>query len=77
MWVVTIRDPEGEWAGCFEDDAVAESLTTLDMPPSSATATFAPQAGEEDVRRVVDCLDRVLAGGDVSVGVTARRTDVR
>ncbi len=77
VWVVGIGYPEGDWAGCFEDDSVAQSLMSADMPASRAAATFTPQASEEDVRRVVDCLDRSLTGGDVSVGVTAQRTDQR
>lgn len=73
VWVVGIGHPRGEWTSCFEDDSVAESLMTADLPSSSASATFTPQAREEDVRRVLDCLDRSLTGGDVSVRVTAVR----
>lgn len=73
VWVVGIGYPEGEWVPCFEDDSVAETLMTADMPASSASATFTPQASEEDVRRVLDCLDRSLTGGDVGVRVVAQR----
>lgn len=72
VWVVGIGYPEGEWASCFEDDSIAQSLMTFDMPTSSATATFTAEARELDVRRVLDCLDRSLTGGDVSVSVTAQ-----
>ncbi|WP_024288545.1 hypothetical protein [Cellulomonas sp. KRMCY2] len=67
VWVVGIGYPQGEWAGCFEDDSVAEALMTADMPASSATATFTRGAREEDVRRVLGCLDRSLTGGAVTV----------
>lgn len=66
-WVVGIRYPQGEWSECFEDDSVAEALMTADMPASGATATFTRGAREEDVRRVLGCLDRSLTGGTVTV----------
>ena len=72
VWVVGIGYPEGEWASCFEDDSVAESLMTADLPASSATAAFTPQASAKDVRHALDCLDHSLTGGDVSVTVTAQ-----
>lgn len=70
VWVVEIGYPEGDWATCFEDDAVARSVTTLDLPASRATATLTADADEHDVRRILDCLDGSRSGGDVSV--TAR-----
>lgn len=63
VWVVGIGYPKGEWTSCFDDELIAESLMT---------ATFRPRASEEGVRRVVDCLDRSLAEGDVSVSMMAQ-----
>lgn len=71
VWVVSLDHPEGDWAVCLTDEAVADSVMTADVPTSAASATFGASAGEEDVRRVLDCLDRALTGGDA--GVTARR----
>ncbi|WP_182113531.1 hypothetical protein [Actinotalea sp. JY-7876] len=75
VWFVGMAYPEGDWTPCVDDDSVAESHMTADMPTSRAAATFTPEADEDDVRRVLDCLDRSLTGGDVSVGVTAQRDD--
>lgn len=71
VWVVGIGDPRGGWSECFDDDAVAESLMTADLPTSGASATFRAAASEEDVRRVLDCLDRALTEGTVSVTTRA------
>lgn len=65
-WVVEIRHPRGDLGAC-DDDAVAESLMTADAPPSSATIAFEPWASDADVRRVLDCLDRSLTGGEITV----------
>lgn len=69
VWVVGISHPRGGWSACFDDDAVAESLMTADLPSSGASATFAVDASESDVRRVLGCLDRTLTGGEVTVRV--------
>lgn len=67
VWVVGISHPRGGWSACFDDDAVAESLMTADLPTSGASATFAVDASGSDVHRVLRCLDRTLTGGDVTV----------
>ncbi|MGW6130142.1 hypothetical protein ACWFNE_08965 [Cellulomonas sp. NPDC055163] len=70
-WVIGIRHPRGDLSACG-DDAVAESLMTADVPPSSATITLEPWASAADARRVLDCLDRSLTGGEVTVTTRPR-----
>jgi hypothetical protein len=71
VWVVGIRHPQGDWASCFDDDSIASSLMTADLPSSGGSATFTPDAREGDVRRVLTCLDRSLTSGTAAVTVTA------
>jgi len=66
-WVIGLEDPRGRWAECFDDDVVAQSLATADMPTSHASATLHPTATKADVRRITGCLDDFLTGGAMTV----------
>lgn len=70
VWVVAITDPRGGWSACFDDDAVAQSIMSGDLPTSGASAAFHRDAVEDDVRRVLGCLDGAHTGGRVRVSTT-------
>ena len=69
-WAIALTSPEGDWAGCLDDPAMAQPLTSSDVPVSRVVAPSAPGATEADVRRVVNCLSAALTGGTIEVGRT-------
>jgi hypothetical protein len=63
-WAVQLSEPEGDWASCLDDPALAGPTTY----GSTVTAVSATGATEVDVQRVLDCLDGAMTGGTVQVG---------
>lgn len=56
---------------CFEDEAVSESFTTLDMPGSGASGTIGADRAPGDVQRIVDCVERMAPHVEIRVASQA------
>ncbi|MEP7762872.1 hypothetical protein [Sanguibacter sp. 25GB23B1] len=59
--------PQGDVTSCVRDRSVSSSLMSADLPSSGTSIQLEDSATRDDVQRVLDCLDRALSGGDISV----------
>lgn len=66
-WVVGIAHPRGEYGHCVTDSAVEDAWSTADMPSSSASISFKPDAAKVDVQRLLRCLEDSLTSGEIEL----------
>lgn len=75
-WHVFVSGPRGDESRiepCLKDAAIDEAIQTLDLPSTHLGIKLQKSAGEEDARRIAECLTGNLESGEVSIGSPARR----
>ncbi|MBE7698989.1 hypothetical protein H9623_01530 [Oerskovia sp. Sa1BUA8] len=66
-WIVAVDGWPAGIDACAEDHAVEYAVTPLPLPPLPTTVALVPEAGREDVERVVRCLDRYVPSSGIDV----------
>lgn len=57
-WMIIVNDGSRVWYHCVSKSGLetASWVESLDLPPSSASVTFAENVSEGDARAVLDCV---------------------
>lgn len=69
VWAIGVAHGEGEWMSCVEESglAVAETISTADIPASAVVVRFDPGVSRSDAADVVRCIEDRLTAGEVSL----------
>jgi len=67
-WQVAVLRPSPHPPdACAEDESVASSIISLDMPSSHVSYSLHPGSSEDDAKRVAACLEKGLTSGAITV----------